>query len=108
MLKEVISRVNLIIAVEGSRKISRENLEFMFAKYQLSEEDKEAVLTYCKENRITVFQESSVPINTRPNVQESREDEESAKTGPATKAKSDSNAQPAKKGGFFARLFGKS
>lgn len=102
MLEEVISRVNLIIAVEGSRKISKENLEFMFAKYQLSDEDKEAVLAYCKDNRIAVFQESSAPLNMAgTNAEEAETAEE------ATQMDTSASAQPAKKGGFFARLFKK-
>lgn len=91
MLEEVLSRIELIIACEGSRKISQENLEFLFDKYQLSEEERETVLGSCKEKRIAIFREST----------------------DADKAKVIEEAQQVKgekkpeKKGFFSRLFGR-
>lgn len=94
MLEEVLSRVNLIISVEGSRRISRENLDFMFEKYQLSKEDQEKVLTYCQEQRIQIFQDSLIPAKSAEN--ETPVEPVEKKEAPVKKEKK----------GFFARLFG--
>lgn len=91
MLEEVLSRIELIIACEGSRKISQENLEFLFEKYQLSEEDREKALKSCEEKRIAIFREST--------------DADKAKV--IEEAPQESEEKKPEKKGLFARLFGR-
>lgn len=93
MLQEVLSRIDLIISVQGSRKISKENLEFMFEKYELSDEECEQVFNYCREKRIDIFEDSLIPGN---NVEEETQVEKQEEKAPEPKKK-----------GFLARLFGK-
>lgn len=93
MMNEVINRIDLIIAVAGSRRISRENLQFLFDKYELSEEEREKVLKHCEEKQIALFDESSVSSE---QPEEQTEDSSDPKQEPE---------QPEGKG-FFAKLFG--
>ncbi len=97
MINEVLSRVDLIISVEGSRRISRENLQFLFDKYELSEEDREKVLDTCKEKGILIFQESNEPTK-------SYADEIETETSENAGSEKE-EGQEKKKQGFFARLF---
>ncbi len=96
MLEEVLSRIDLIIAVEGRRRISRENLTFLFNKYELSEEERSQVLQCCRDRQIELFDESTaVPA---AGSEEQQEQENSVRK---------LEAEPAGKKGFFARLFGR-
>lgn len=102
MLNEVLSRIDLIVSCQGSRKISRENLEFMFEKYELSQEDREKVLESCKEKHIVVFRESKdsdLPVRTV--------DRGEAKEHAASGSDDSANAEKPAKKGFFKKLFGK-
>lgn len=103
MLSEVLSRVDLIIAVEGSRKISKENLDFLFEKYELSQEDREKVNQYCRDKGILIFSESSAPKLESPAVKK----ESSADSEGISEKLSKGEEQEPKKKGFFAKLFGK-
>lgn len=86
-MNEVIERVDLIVSVQGSRRISLENLQFLFNKYDLSETDREAVLEHCRTAGITVFEELTP-------------EEREPKTSPTPEV-------PAPKKSLFARLFGR-
>lgn len=83
-MNEVMERVELIVSVQGSRRISSESLQFLYDKYELPEEERQAVLAFCRERGIAVFDELTP--------------EEKA---PAPKA------APAPKKSFFARLLGR-
>lgn len=97
-MNEVLDRVRLIIAVEGSRRISQENMEFLFEKYDLPEEERQQVLEECKKMGVTLFRESAqVTVKPEETKEEAAEDAPSKKT---------ETAQPKKKKGFFSRLFG--
>ncbi|MCQ2510236.1 MAG: hypothetical protein MJ116_07195 [Lachnospiraceae bacterium] len=107
MLNEVLSRIDLIVSCQGSRKISRENLEFMFEKYELSQEDREKVLESCKEKHIVVFRESKdsdLPVRT---VDRGEAKENSAEQQAASGSDDSANAEKPAKKGFFKKLFGK-
>lgn len=104
MLNEVLSRIDLIISCQGSRKISRENLEFLFEKYELSQEDREKVLESCKEKQIVIFRESKdsdLPVKTVSRGESS----ENSTQQPASD--DTANAEKPVKKGFFRKLFGK-
>ena len=92
MVEEVLQRIDLIVMVGGSRRISNENLTFLFDKYELSEEEREEVIASCKEKRITIFDET--PASARVTVKK----EEEAPVKEET---------PAPKKGLFGKLFGK-
>ncbi|MDO4617193.1 MAG: hypothetical protein Q4B03_07025 [Lachnospiraceae bacterium] len=105
MLEEVLSRVDLIIAVEGSRRISSENLQFLFDKYELSQEDRETVLKSCKAKGIVIFQESTASNRqTQESSTTDRQTQESSTTDRKKQETQESEAEQERKG-FFARLF---
>lgn len=84
-MNEVIERIDLIVSVQGSRRISLENLIFLFDKYELKEEERQQVMEHCRQEHITVYEE--LPASER-------------------EPKAEKPAELPKKKSFFSRLFG--
>ena len=97
MVQEVIDRVELVISVQGGRRISMENLEFMFEKYELTDEQRQQVLDYCEKRQIKVYRESSIPADFSASRNKVEKSDEKVQEAPVKKEKKS----------FFGRLFGR-
>jgi len=94
MVKEVKERVELIVSVQGSRRISQQNLDFLYEKYELDPEARQQVQDFCAERGITIFDEEGAGA-----LGDSVAAVEAAEVNAAKPA-------PTKKG-LLARLFGR-